>query len=211
MQATDPGVDWPKLFLSYARQNASDIELLVQDLDDLGNTTWVDRKLRGGVDWWKEILRQITECDVFIAAITRDALKSVACQREREWAESLGKHILPVAVERLPKSLPRDFAGRQIIDYSAPDKNAVKALAGSLYAVPPPSPLPDPRARRRRRNDRIALPCSYWLRRAPQANYSALRAAAINARTPARPATPGQPRRAVRLGRRSVGDRFADR
>ena len=40
------------------------------------NRTWHDSSLHGGQDWWEEILRRITDCDTFIAIISRDALNS---------------------------------------------------------------------------------------------------------------------------------------
>jgi TIR domain len=136
-----------KLFVSYARENKRDVDQLVEHLSDLGYETWFDSSLRGGQDWWEEILRRITDCDVFIAIISRDALDSTACRHEFEWAEALGKPVLPVAVEPVAQNaLPRRFATRQIIDYSDPglrDRAAVR-LGGSLVALPPAPPLPDP-------------------------------------------------------------------
>ena len=141
-----------KLFVSYARENKRDVDQLVEHLGELGYQTWVDSSLRGGQDWWEEILRRITDCDAFLAIISRDALDSAACRREFEWADALGKPVLPVAVEPSPTALPRRFSTRQIIDYSDPglrDRAAIR-LAGGLATLPPapqlPEPLPDPPA-----------------------------------------------------------------
>jgi hypothetical protein len=48
----------------------------------MGYDTWVDTELRGGQDWWEEVLRRIANSDVFIAVISRAALTSTACRRE---------------------------------------------------------------------------------------------------------------------------------
>ncbi|MFZ0902797.1 MAG: toll/interleukin-1 receptor domain-containing protein, partial [Mycobacterium sp.] len=135
-----------KVFISYARQNKPDIEQLVEHLRVLGCETWHDASLRGGQDWWNEILRRIADCDTFIAVISRDALSSTACRREFDWAESLDKPVMPVAVEPLPKALPRRFSRRQIVDYSDRESRdrAALTLAGGLATLPGAPPLPGP-------------------------------------------------------------------
>jgi len=139
-----------KLFVSYARENRPSVDELVRHLAALGYETWVDTALRGGQSWWEEILRQISECDVFTAIVSRNSLNSVACKRELKWALALGKPVLPIAVERLPEALPRHFSVRQIVDYSEPGQEAAFALAGALANLPPapalPEPLPEPPA-----------------------------------------------------------------
>ena len=71
--------------------------------------TWHDSSLHGGQDWFQEILRRIADCDTFNAIISRDALSSTACRREFDWAESLDKPVIPVAVEPPPKAFPDVF------------------------------------------------------------------------------------------------------
>ena len=135
-----------KVFISYARQNKPDIEQLVEHLHVLGYETWHDASLHGGQDWWNEILRRIADCDTFIAVVSRDALSSTACRREFDWAESLHKPVMPVAVEPTPKALPRRFSKLQIVDYSDRESRdrAALTLAGGLATLPGAPPLPDP-------------------------------------------------------------------
>ena len=99
--------------------------------------------MRGGEDWWSEILRRITACDVFIPIISHDALNSEACRREFDWAAALGKPVLPVAVEPTPTALPTHFSRRQIVDYSNRDQRAALMLAGALNNIDPAPPLPE--------------------------------------------------------------------
>ena len=135
-----------KLFVSYARENKRDVDQLVEHLREMGYETWVDVSLRGGQDWWEEILQRIADTDAFIAIVSDAALNSTACGREFDWAEALGKPVLPVAVEPLPTALPRRLSRRQMIDYSHPaqrDRAALK-LQGGLGTLPAAPPLPDP-------------------------------------------------------------------
>ncbi len=135
-----------RVFISYARQNRADVDQLAGHLDVLGCDVWIDKSLHGGQDWWEEILRQIAGCDTFVAIISHEALNSTACRRELEWAEKLGKPVLPVAVQPVPKALPARLVRLQIIDYSSPTERdrAALALAGGLATLPMSPPLPDP-------------------------------------------------------------------
>jgi TIR domain len=140
------GVTLRKVFVSYARANRPHVGQLVEHLGVLDCQTWFDSSLRGGQDWWEQILDRITDCDVFIAIISREALNSVACEREFDWAEALGKPVLPVALERPSQALPLRFSRRQIVDYSetANRDRAALILAGGLAALPAAPPLPEP-------------------------------------------------------------------
>jgi hypothetical protein len=148
--ANQEGVAVRKLFVSYARENKSAVDELVEHLATLGYDTWVDVELRGGQDWWDEILERITDTDVFIAIYSSAVLNSTACAREYEWANALGKPVVPVAVEPPAPGLPSRFARRQIIDYSEPQQrlSAALKLGGAIATIPPaptlPNPLPTP-------------------------------------------------------------------
>ncbi len=133
-----------QLFISYARENKSDVEALIKDLNALGHQAWMDSSLRGGQTWWTEILRRIAECDVFVASISDQTLNSVACKRELDWALSLNKPVLPIAVGRRPDVLPRALSMRQVIDYSPSARETAFALAGALGNLPAAPPMPDP-------------------------------------------------------------------
>ncbi|WP_077079320.1 protein kinase domain-containing protein [Mycobacterium numidiamassiliense] len=139
----------PKLFVSYARQNQRALNELVDHLNLLGFETWVDPSRWGGQNWWDAILRQIAECDTFIAVISRDALSSETCKREFDWAQALGKPVLSVAVEPPDAAVLQRISIRRIVDYSNPKQRGASTLAGSLSALPqapspPPAPLPVP-------------------------------------------------------------------
>ncbi|HZQ32092.1 MAG TPA: TIR domain-containing protein [Mycobacterium sp.] len=135
-----------RLFISYARENKRDVDQLAEQLGLMGYETWVDFKLRGGQQWWAEILQRISDTEVFIAVISHASLNSTACRREFDWAEALDKPILPVAIEPLPAALPRRFAERQIIDYSQAGQRdrAALMLQGGLATIGAARPLPDP-------------------------------------------------------------------
>jgi hypothetical protein len=132
-----------RIVVSYARKDESHAGLIVQGIGLLGCEVWFDQELGGGVEWWGTILAQIRRCDLFLAVISRSALASVACGREREYAEALGKPILPVRIELLPEEiLPPDLARRQLVDFTTTDVLAAFRLAGSVSPSPRPRPSP---------------------------------------------------------------------
>jgi hypothetical protein len=134
-----------RLFMSYAREDRVRVDELARRLPTLGYTVWFDSSLRGGHQWWNEILDQIAACDGFVVIFSRHFQRSVACGRELDYALALGKSVLPVAVEPLDGIvLPRPLATLQIVDYADPSEDAVFALAGALVALPPSGPPPDP-------------------------------------------------------------------
>ncbi|HET7534180.1 MAG TPA: toll/interleukin-1 receptor domain-containing protein [Nocardioidaceae bacterium] len=135
-------------FVSYAREDASQVAEIVSGLRKLGHEVWMDTSLVGGQTWWDEIVRKVADCDGFLTIVSHHSLSSVACQRELRWAIDLGKPILPVSVESLSEALPRELAARHIIDYySSARDQAAFALAGAVGSLPAPAPplsLPTP-------------------------------------------------------------------
>lgn len=131
-----------QVFVSYAREDRAVAGDLAKRLPSLGCQVWMDVQLGGGQEWWPEVLRRIEHCDVFLAIVSRASLNSVACQRERRYAEDLVRPVVPVAVEPFSEALPQDLATRQIVDFSKRGEEAAFALAGALAALPPTPALP---------------------------------------------------------------------
>jgi hypothetical protein len=134
------------LFISYSRNDADAVGTLVADASSLGYDAWLDRELSGGQQWWAEVLRRIRDCDVFVVAMSRDALNSQACESEYNYAAALGKPILPVLVKGdvSDSLLPPALAGIQRVDYTGLDKSALSALVRGLSSVPDAPALPEP-------------------------------------------------------------------
>jgi hypothetical protein len=132
------------VFISYARDDRAAVERLAQRLAGLVDGVWYDQRLHGAQDWWVEILYRIRSCQIFLAVVSQASLQSEACRIEREYARSVGRTIMPVAIEEIPVALPRDLATRQIVDFAKSDEGALTELARALLGAPDPGPLPDP-------------------------------------------------------------------
>jgi len=135
------------LFLSYAHQDLDVVTSLRRDLEDLGQTVWLDESLHGGQIWWDEILRQVRSCNGFILAVSALSLDSEACLAEWEYAVALARPFLPVRIDATEwTAAPDRMRQSQHIDYKPDDADSVKALVRSLggfaQAVPLPTVLP---------------------------------------------------------------------
>lgn len=136
-----------KVFVSYARADSTQAEVLAQELDQLDQDVWRDVHLSGGQQWWATILRQLRECDYVVFALSESSHRSKACMAEVQYADALRKPILPVLVGgSVPDQLlPPFLAETQRVDGRAGAGNQLtRDLARALLALPPPGPLPDP-------------------------------------------------------------------
>jgi TIR domain len=75
-----------KIFISYDRASKDIVEQVVEDLTDDDHAIWFDQHLTGGQNWWDNILSEIRQCEIFVAALTPASLESRACQRELKYA-----------------------------------------------------------------------------------------------------------------------------
>ena len=135
-----------RAFISYSSKSKDLVSALVQDIEAAGFQVWFDHKLTGGQAWWGQILVQISECDLFVFALTPDALDSVPCEREYKYAHQLGKNILPVLLMDgvSVNLLPLELSTIQFVDYRYPDRQSGIRLISAINGLPPLKPLPDP-------------------------------------------------------------------
>jgi hypothetical protein len=137
-----------KIFISYSRFHLQAVEALAADLESTGHKVWYDRELKqtGGQSWWRHILKQVQECEIFIYALSMESVRSIPCHSEWQYALALSKHVVPVQVADVDmKHVPRELVELQIVDYflERPDER-LGILQASLNNLPDTPPLPDP-------------------------------------------------------------------
>ncbi|MCC6612920.1 MAG: toll/interleukin-1 receptor domain-containing protein [Anaerolineae bacterium] len=135
-----------RIFISYSSKSKPIIAKLAEDLGITGHEIWFDHQLTGGQSWWDQILDHIRQCDVFIFALTSEALDSHACKLEYTYAHKLGKPVLPVKMDgNVPISqLPDELQQIQFVDYTTQDTQAAFRLMNALNSAPMATSLPDP-------------------------------------------------------------------
>ncbi|MFZ4816741.1 MAG: toll/interleukin-1 receptor domain-containing protein, partial [Phototrophicaceae bacterium] len=57
-----------------------------------------DTHLKGGEDWWPQVLQEVATCDVFVYLVSNKSLKSNYCRQEFAQAVNQGKRILPILI-----------------------------------------------------------------------------------------------------------------
>ena len=134
------------IFISYNRQSEVIVADLADDIETLNHTAWFDQELSGGQVWWDQILSRIRNCDLFVFVLTSESLQSTACNREYNYANELGKPILPILVSDgvSINLLPSALSQIQCIDYRKQDRSAALSLARALSNIPVSIPLPNP-------------------------------------------------------------------
>ena len=136
----------PQVFISYSSKTKDQVKGLADDLETAGYQVWFDDKLTGGQAWWDQILVQIRQSDLFVFALTPEAMDSYPCKLEYNYAHDLGKNVLPVVLSEgvSVNLLPPPLTTLQFVDYCGDDKQAAFRLMNALNNLPPTNPLPDP-------------------------------------------------------------------
>lgn len=133
-----------RVFVSYAVVDSAIQARLVDALRRQQHSVWFDGLLanRGGQRWWDDICEQIRTAELFVFALSENSLKSVACQREYEYAHALHKRILPVKIAdfNYKIDLPQALSELQIVDFT----NGATSLAHSIANLPDARQMPDP-------------------------------------------------------------------
>ena len=136
------------VFISYSSRDRALVEGLLTALRRARQPAWLDEELTGGEAWWRTILEQIRDCEVFIVALSKNMLESKACQAELRYAQDLDKAILPVQIGPLDNLRINPLAHMQVIDYRDPSIETGIELVSSVHArrttaKPLPDPLPE--------------------------------------------------------------------
>ncbi|MCY4018798.1 MAG: SUMF1/EgtB/PvdO family nonheme iron enzyme [Chloroflexi bacterium] len=138
-----------KIFVSYARVDKPYCIRIIETLH--AHDVWYDQRLYAGQDWWKEILRRLDWCEVFIYLLSPDSVASLYCRRELEIARRLKRQVIPVLINK-DTVLPDKMRDWQYVDLSEKlTVENVTQLLNSILVVerrqgstgPTPAPISD--------------------------------------------------------------------
>lgn len=102
-----------KIFVSYARVDKPYCIRIVETLH--AHEIWYDQRLYAGQHWWKEIMRRLDWCDVFIYLLSPDSVNSIYCRKELEVARQLERDIIPVLINA-ETVIPEDLQEFHYVD-----------------------------------------------------------------------------------------------
>lgn len=126
------------IFISYSRLYRSKVREFAHLLVQSGHTPWFDDSLLPGQEWESVLKNQIGHCDVFIAIVSADYLKSPWCAWELNLANESKKPMLPVQIAfdsniTSNESIPEIFKALQIAHFdSKSQKQDINKILGGL-------------------------------------------------------------------------------
>ena len=138
-------------FISYARSDVADVRQLRRDIERSGHDVWIDDKLEGGQDWWRQILDRIASSCSSSFAASPDSIQSRACYAEldvRDRAESADPARAHSDLDM--QTAPDPLSSLQAIDYRERTPDCAIELTSAIGrswspgALPDPLPLPPP-------------------------------------------------------------------
>ena len=136
-----------KIMISYSHQD-SELMMRIRDLLTANSfDVWVDTKLKGGSNFFKNIGSAVIGCDIFFFILTEHSVASKFCQDEVSLARISNKKILPVTYCNISDVLQEMDAGLRLIlscvqwicldpklDDEENDRQIVESLNETLHA-----------------------------------------------------------------------------
>ncbi|MCY3780591.1 MAG: SUMF1/EgtB/PvdO family nonheme iron enzyme [Chloroflexi bacterium] len=119
-----------KIFVSYARVDKPYCIRIIETLH--AHEVWYDQRLYAGQEWWKEILRRLEWCEVFVYLLSPDSVASLHCRRELELALRLKRDIIPVLISS-ETVLPETMKDWQYVDLC--DNLTIENVSHLLNAI----------------------------------------------------------------------------
>ncbi len=111
------------VFVSYSRTDSEIAREINENLQLSGKTTWFDQEsIASGADFQKEIFKGIENSNNFLFLISPDAVNSVFCNEEVEYADKLGKRFVTALIQETPvEKIHPLLANVQWIDFEKKD------------------------------------------------------------------------------------------
>jgi len=107
-------------FISYTNDNIKTKEKIYKALIRKGIIVWLHSKdIDKGEDFEQEVKKGIEQTDNFVYIISNEAVNSIYCKAELDYAVSLNKSIIPILIEKIDiNALPETVKRLQFIDFS---------------------------------------------------------------------------------------------
>lgn len=135
------------IFISYSRCDSARAEEFVTVFNQLGVTCWLDRKsVQVGEIWREEVVKGITESDLFLILLSADSIISDSVRRELDIAESCHKRIIPVMIEevKIPPQMQYQLAGVNYILLQGDVPRTVSAILSAYQGATAAPAIPAP-------------------------------------------------------------------
>ena len=109
----------PYIFVSYAHKDSAVVFRLVEQLNERGYRIWYDEGIEPGSEWPEYIANHLLGAEMVLSVLTPNAVNSVNCRREINFALSKNKPVLTIYMEdiELPVGLELQLSSQQSVLY----------------------------------------------------------------------------------------------
>lgn len=121
------------VFISYSRKNSKLVDRIENKLIEYGYKVWVDcSQLEGGQKWSNELKEAISNSQVLIVIVTKDAMDLKYVRQEYLYALMINKPVIPLLVEKT--ALPEELGPIQGVLMSDNFRLGIERLSQSLIS-----------------------------------------------------------------------------
>ncbi len=121
------------VFISYSEQDREKAAEVHSLISSYGIQTFLAGiSLEAGADWSQEIIDNLKNSQWVLFLASKSACESAAVQQEIGMALGTGKEIIPVIWEIEPEQLPAWTKGKQAIDLSKGDVEALQPIISKI-------------------------------------------------------------------------------
>ena len=142
----------PYIFVSYAHKDSAAVFHIVEQLNARGYRIWYDEGIEPGSEWPEYIANHLLGAEMVLSVLTPNAVNSVNCRREINFALSKNKPVLTIYMEdiELPVAPCRPRAAA-LLPAERPllHLRLRRALPRQNRDLPAPAPLQAGRGRKR--------------------------------------------------------------
>ena len=109
----------PYIFVSYAHKDSPTVFHIVEQLNARGYRIWYDEGIEPGSEWPEYIANHLLGAEMVLSILSPNAVNSVNCRREINFALSKNKPVLTIHMEEmeLPVGLELQLSSQQSVLY----------------------------------------------------------------------------------------------
>ena len=109
----------PYIFVSYAHKDSPAVFHIVEQLNARGYRIWYDEGIEPGSEWPEYIANHLLGAEMVLSILSPNAVNSVNCRREINFALSKNKPVLTIHMEEmeLPVGLELQLSSQQSVLY----------------------------------------------------------------------------------------------
>ena len=109
----------PYIFVSYAHKDSPSVFRIIEKLNARGYRIWYDEGIEPGSEWPEYIANHLIRAEMVLSFLTPNAVNSVNCRREVNFALSKDKPVLAIYMEKfeIPAGMELQLSSQQNVLY----------------------------------------------------------------------------------------------